>query len=163
VADEPSSVPNPFDVQTVRVLAGLMSRHDLSEIDLSDGGRRLRLRRGPRGRVAVLPPHPAPATVAPPAAVSAPAPTTNTAPARRLIDIKSPGPGIFYASLKPDTPPYVTQGARVTPETVVGQIGAMKVFNEITAGCSGVIAEILVENEQHLEYGQVLFRVDPAG
>jgi acetyl-CoA carboxylase biotin carboxyl carrier protein len=162
VADEPSSSSNPFDVQTVRFLAGLMSRHDLSEIDLSDGSRRLRLRRGLRSSVSVLPTA-TPAPVAPPAPLASPAPAGATAPTRRLIDIKSPGPGTFYAREKPEIPPYVTQGSRVTPETVVGLIAAMKVFNEITADCSGVIAEILVENEQAIEYNQVLFRVDPAG
>jgi len=46
-------------------------------------------------------------------------------------------------------------------DTVVGQIEAMKLYTEITAGCNGVIAEVLVTNEQSVEYGQVLFRVDP--
>jgi biotin carboxyl carrier protein len=64
-------------------------------------------------------------------------------------------------SLKPGTPPCVTVGTRVTPTTVVGVIEAMKVFHEIAAECTGVITEILVENQQPVEYGQVLFQVDP--
>ena len=56
-----------------------------------------------------------------------------------------------------------TRWLRVTPTTVVCQIEAMKLFNEIQAECSGVIAEILVENQQPVEWGQVLFRVDPTG
>ena len=49
----------------------------------------------------------------------------------------------------------------MTPTTVVGLIEAMKLYNDVQAGCSGVVAEILVENQQPVEYGQVLFRVDP--
>jgi acetyl-CoA carboxylase biotin carboxyl carrier protein len=162
VADEPSSSPNPFDVQTVRLLAGLMSRHDLSEIDLTDGSRRIRIRRGARGSVA-LPPTVTLAPVVPQPAADAPSRAGPTAGARNLVEIKSPGPGTFYAREKPEAAPYVTLGSRVKPETVVGLIAAMKLYNEITADCSGVIAEVLVENEQHLEYGQVLFRVDPTG
>ena len=65
--------------------------------------------------------------------------------------------------IETDAEPYVRVGARVTPTTVVCQIEAMKLFNEIQAECSGVIAEILVENQQPVEWGQVLFRVDPTG
>jgi acetyl-CoA carboxylase biotin carboxyl carrier protein len=57
----------------------------------------------------------------------------------------------------------VTVGSRVQPDTVVCMIEAMKLFNEITADCSGVIAEVLVQNKDPVEYGTVLFRVDPSG
>jgi acetyl-CoA carboxylase biotin carboxyl carrier protein len=162
VADEPSSKPGPFDVGTIRLLVTLMSRHDLSEIDLSNGDQRIRLRRGPRA--SALPPAAAPLPVALPAAASPnAAPAAAPAPAKHLLEIKSPGPGTFYAAEKPDQPPFVTKGSRVTPKTVVGLIEAMKLFNEIPADCNGVIVEVLVENGQAIEYGQVLFRVDPSG
>jgi acetyl-CoA carboxylase biotin carboxyl carrier protein len=165
VADDASSKPGPFDARTIRFLVGLMSRHDLSEIDLSEGDQRIRLRRGPR-TVAALPSTVLPSPVAAvPAHPTAPTPAAPTpaAPTRHLIDIKSPGPGTFYAAEKPDLPPYVTRGSRVTPSTVVGLIEAMKLYNEILAECSGVIVEVLVENGQPIEYNQVMFRVDPAG
>ncbi len=158
MAEKPSSSPNPFDVQTVRLLARLMSHHELSEIDLSDGTHRVRLRRGLRGPTTVV----ATAAAAAPAA-PVPAAAEPAAPARNLIDIKSPGPGTFYAQEKPGAPPLVSVGSRVKPETVVGVITAMKLNNDITAGCSGVIVEILVKNEQSIEYNTPLFRVDPAG
>ncbi len=65
-----------------------------------------------------------------------------------MIEIKAPTVGTFYAQEKPGAPPYVVIGSRVTPTTVVGQIEAMKLFNEITAGCNGVIREILVDDKQ---------------
>ena len=69
----------------------------------------------------------------------------------------------FYAQAKPGLPPFVTVGSRVTPSTVVCIVEAMKVLNEIPADCSGVIAEICVENGDPVEFKTVLFRVDPAG
>ena len=92
---------------------------------------------------------------------SAPAPAA--APSRKLVEIKSITPGTFYSASSPEAQPFVRLGSKVTPTTVVGLIEAMKLFNEITAECNGVIAEVLVENQQAVEYGQVLFRVDPTG
>ena len=161
MADD-ANPPSPFDVQTIKHLVALMSRHDLSEIDLRDGPARLRLRRGPRRVVAP----PAPVVAAPaaaPAAVAAPPATRPepSKPARALVEIKSPTPGTFYARPNPDSPPFVTVGSRVTPTTVVCTIEAMKIFNEISADCSGVVAEILAEDGKPVEWGTVLFRVDP--
>jgi acetyl-CoA carboxylase biotin carboxyl carrier protein len=167
VADEPNDTPSPFDVQTVKLLVQLMSRHDLSEIDLREGQLRIRIRRGHKTVTLGAAPG-----VAVPAPVAFPSPTPQpssaapsekpAAPARNLIEIKAPTVGTFYAQEKPDAPPYVTVGSRVNPSTVVGQIEAMKLFNEIPAGCNGVIVEVLVQNQQPVEYEQVLFRVDPA-
>jgi acetyl-CoA carboxylase biotin carboxyl carrier protein len=168
VADEGSNTPGPFDVATIRALVALMSRHDLSEIDLHQGDRRIRLRRGvTKVSVASSPLVPAPVTASPPAAAPAPkadgAASGPAVPAKQFLEIKSPTPGTFYAASKPDAEPYVRVGSRVTPTTPVCQIEAMKLFNEIQAECTGVIAETLVENQQAVEYGQVLFRVDPTG
>ena len=161
----------PFDIRTIKTLVAMMSQHELSEIDLHDGSQRIRLRRGQKQKVfaapapMALPPAPVPA-----ATLSAPAPATPVAkpekPAaanRNLIDIKSPTVGTFYSSSNPETPAFVKVGSKVNANTVVCLIEAMKIFNEINADCTGVIAEVLVENQQAVEYGQVLFRVDPAG
>src|SRR5262249_20755843 len=104
----------------------------------------------------------APVSVTPAAAAAAPAtaPTVDK-PAKALTEIKSPMVGTFYARPNPDSEPFVRVGSRVTPTTVVGLIEAMKIFNEITADCAGVVTEILAENQQPVEYGHVLFRVDP--
>ena len=164
--DDATKHPGPFDVQTVAALVALMSDHDLSEIELRDGVQRLRLRRGGAPVMAVAPP-PAIATAAPPPAA---APTNNAppaaeaaAPGRKLLEIKSETVGTFYARPKPDAPPYVQVGSRVEPNTVVCQIEVMKTFNEIQAGVSGVIVEVCAQNQQYVEFNQVLFRVDPVG
>lgn len=161
MADEATnSNPRPFDVRTIKYLVSLMSRHDLSEIDLREGDLRIRLLRGPRGKVVTTVASPAPAA----APVAAPAaPVEASKPIRHLVEIKSEGPGTFYAKPNPEADSYVRVGARVTPETVVGLLEAMKLYTEIQAGCSGVIEEILVQNQEAVEYGQVLFRVNPTG
>jgi acetyl-CoA carboxylase biotin carboxyl carrier protein len=159
VADESSNAPRPFDVETVKHLIRLMRRHDLSEIDLREGELRIRLRRGSDGQVAL----PGPRVTrqessAPPAAPGEAPQTTKT-----LLEIKSPGPGTFYIAPNPGAEPFVRKGSRVSPTTVVGLLEAMKLFTDIVAECSGAIVETLVENQQPVEYNQVLFRVDPAG
>jgi acetyl-CoA carboxylase biotin carboxyl carrier protein len=163
VADEPKNDRGPFDVPTIRLLAALMSRHDLSEIDLRDGDQRVRLLRG--GQVVTAVSAPAIHASAPSAtALSSadPAPAAEK-PVRSLIEIKSEGIGIFFTRPKPEADPFVHVGSRVQPDSVVGLIEAMKLYSDIQAGCTGVIAEILVNDEQPVEYDQVLFRVDPMG
>jgi acetyl-CoA carboxylase biotin carboxyl carrier protein len=160
VTDEAANIPNPFDVRTIKHLIRLMARYDLSEIDLQEGDLRVRLRRGGRfvgvSPPAALPPAPVPPT--PPPAAAAP---TAVVPDRAFEAVKSPTPGTYYSSPNPDSPAFVKVGSRVTPTTVVCIIEAMKIFNEIQAECSGVVTEICVENGQPVEYGQVLFKVDP--
>jgi acetyl-CoA carboxylase biotin carboxyl carrier protein len=164
-ADEAPKTAGPFDVRTVKALVALMTQHDLSEIELRDGNQRLRLRRG-ANQVEVASHVPAPLAV--PTTVESPAPKKGVPAAppavtRQLIEIKSPTPGTFYASAKPGEPPFAKVGTKVTPATVVCLIEAMKLYNEVQAECAGVIVEALVENQQPVEYGQVLFKVDPAG
>jgi acetyl-CoA carboxylase biotin carboxyl carrier protein len=162
-ADEPDQPPRPFDVRIIKTLVGLMNQHDLSEIDLHEGEHRIRLRRGTQQQIVQSvsgpPAHHAAPTVAP----AALPPTDAKPPAKPGAAIKSPTPGTFYASPSPGAPPFVTVGSRVTPESVVCIIEAMKILNEIPAECSGVITKILAENQQPVEYGQVLFEVDPTG
>lgn len=77
----------------------------------------------------------------------------------KFVFIKTPMIGTFYRAPSPKDPPYVEVGDKVTPEKIVCIIEAMKIFNEIKAGVSGTIVEILVKNEEHVEYGQPLFKV----
>ena len=85
------------------------------------------------------------------------------APASKLLEIKSPMVGTFYAAPEPGAPPYVKVGSRVAAGQVVCIIEAMKIMNEIESEVAGVVREVGVENAQPVEFGQVLFRVDPHG
>jgi acetyl-CoA carboxylase biotin carboxyl carrier protein len=80
-----------------------------------------------------------------------------------LKDIRSPMVGTFYKSPEPGAEPYVKVGSRVTSGQTVCIIEAMKIMNEIEAEIAGVVREIMVDDAQPVEFGQVLFRVDPNG
>ena len=156
---KPTLAAGPFDLDTVRNLVNLMKEHELWEIELADGGRSLKLKRG--GVVAHSPVISAPMSISAP--IPAPSPAREpAAPAKKLLEIKSPTPGTYYSQEKPGSKPYSEVGNKITPTSVVCVIEAMKIFNEITAEITGTIVEILVENKQPVEYGQVLFRVDPS-
>lgn len=85
--------------------------------------------------------------------------TTETNTVDYDYEIKSPMVGTFYRAPSPEDDPYVSVGSQVEPSTIVCIVEAMKLFNEIEAEVSGEIVEILVENEELVEYGQPLFRV----
>jgi acetyl-CoA carboxylase biotin carboxyl carrier protein len=97
-------------------------------------------------------------------AMGATAPTGSTAaPASHLLEIKSPMVGTFYQSPEPGAQAYVKVGSRVNVGQVVCIIEAMKIMNEIESEVGGVVKEVCVQNAQPVEFGQVLFRVDPHG
>jgi acetyl-CoA carboxylase biotin carboxyl carrier protein len=85
------------------------------------------------------------------------------APASQLLEIKSPMVGTYYSAPEPGAEPYVKVGSRVSSGQVVCIIEAMKIMNEIESELHGVIREVSVENTQPVEFGQVLYRVDPNG
>jgi acetyl-CoA carboxylase biotin carboxyl carrier protein len=161
LAGDPNT-PRPFDVETIKFLVRLMSRHDLSEIDLHEGDRRIRLRRGPTGAVTYAPvPLPVgPAAHAPAAQPGATTPAPAAEPARKLHEIKSEFVGTFYSRPKPEAEPFIKVGSKLKPDTVVGLIEAMKLYNDVPAGCTGVVAEVVVEDKQPVEFNTVLFRVE---
>ena len=170
MANEPSGSTEAFDLKSLRQLVKLMNENDLTEVDLRRGTQRVRLRKRGSEVVPVVAAPSAivaqPASHAPAAHATPPAETTapTAAPApSNFIEIKSPMLGTFYRSPSPDAEPFVQVGSHVDNDSVVCIIEAMKVFNEITADCRGKIVAVLVENAQPVEYGQVLFRVDPTG
>jgi len=91
----------------------------------------------------------------------APPRPASTAP--QLKEIRSPMVGTFYKAPEPGAEAYIKVGNRVTPGQTVCIIEAMKIMNEIEAEIAGTVREILVEDSQPVEFGQVLFRVDPNG
>ena len=96
----------------------------------------------------------------PAAAAAAPAPAA--APSH-LLAIPSPMVGTFYSAPEPGAQAYVKVGSRVNVGQVVCIIEAMKIMNEIESEVGGVVKEVCVQNAQPVEFGQVLFRVDPNG
>ena len=108
-----------------------------------------------------------PMAMAPSAPAAAAVPDTERETARppaaspALKEIRSPMVGTFYKAPEPGAESYVRVGSRVTPGQTVCIIEAMKIMNEIEAEIAGTVREISVEDGQPVEFGQVLFRVDP--
>lgn len=100
---------------------------------------------------------------APPARSKAAGAAEAAEPRRETVDVKSPMVGTFYAQPEPGAQPYVQAGSRVAPGQTLCIIEAMKIMNPIEAEVSGAIVEICVQDAQPVEFGQVLFRVDPHG
>ena len=158
----PENPSEPLDVRTIRHLVRLMKAYDLTALDLVDGSTRIRLRRQ-GGEPVAVPPVPYPtAPVAAPPAPPASRPEAVAPPVPSGVVIESPMVGTFYAASSPDSPPFATAGTAVRPDTTVCVIEAMKVFTDIPAGVAGTVTEVLVKNGQSVEYGQPLFRVNPA-
>jgi acetyl-CoA carboxylase biotin carboxyl carrier protein len=162
--ENPTGTEEPLDVRTIRHLVRLMKRYDLTAIDFIEGETKIRLRRrGPEPAIAPTTAASAPAYLpTPPPAGPRPeaAPQPPAAPAGVVIE--SPMVGTYYASSAPDAPPFVTVGSTVRPDSTVCVIEAMKVFTDIPASVSGTITEVLVKNGQSVEFGQPMFRVNPA-
>ena len=165
-----------IDLRYVKKLIEMLDGSSVDSIEISsDKGMKLRISKTPqqRGGVPVAGSMPMPAMMAPlPAArptpadgfapvPEAPAARPETAPSK-LLEIKSPMVGTFYASPDPNSPAYVAAGQRVTKGQIVCIIEAMKIMNEIESEYDGVVREVLAQNAHAVEYGQVLFRVDPA-
>jgi acetyl-CoA carboxylase biotin carboxyl carrier protein len=79
-----------------------------------------------------------------------------------LLEVVSPMVGTYYSSPSPDAEPYIEVGQRIREGTVLCIIEAMKLMNEMESEVEGTVAKILVENAQPVEYGQVLFLIDPS-
>jgi acetyl-CoA carboxylase biotin carboxyl carrier protein len=162
--EHPKETDESLDVRTIRHLVRLMKRYDLTAIDFIEGETKIRLRR--RGAEPVPATAPVPVAAPASAASTATTPRPETAPqavaAPAGVVIESPMVGTYYASSSPDAPPFVTVGSVIRPDVTVCVIEAMKVFTDIPAGVSGTITEVLVKNGQSVEFGQPMFRVNPA-
>ncbi|MGB1779553.1 MAG: acetyl-CoA carboxylase biotin carboxyl carrier protein [Longimicrobiales bacterium] len=160
-----------MDLEFIERLISAFDDSGVDSLEIERGGTRVRLAKTPpqtAAPVAIA----APAAAAPVAAVApaaAPAPQAApaagapaAAPASNLIEVTSPMVGTFYRAPAPDAPSYVDVGSKVSPGDTLCIIEAMKLMNELECEVSGTIAEICVENAQPVEFGQVLFRVDPS-
>ncbi len=159
-----------LDLNELRELLAAINQTDIAELTLKSEAFELTVRRSLRpGQVAMseaLPPAPlalpevvsaGSAAIEPAPALSAPPPKTD----RRLLEVTSPMVGTFYRAPAPDDAPFVNVGDRIQLGQTVCIIEAMKLMNELETEVSGEIIEILAQNGEPVEYGQVLMRVNP--
>lgn len=155
---EPKDV---FDIARIRRLVELMEEHDLGEVNLREGEQTIQLKRGVGAPVNLGPSvAPAPSASFPAAAPASPAAPAAASEEPNIHYITSPMVGTFYTKANPESAPFVNVGDHVSPDTTVCIIEAMKVFNEIAAECTGKIVAVLVENEEPVEFGMKIFKVD---
>lgn len=145
-----------FDVKRIREIIELMEEHDLSAVDLQQGDEKIKLNRG-----SVSPVYSAPPPVAAAPAAAAPAAATAAAADTGTVTVNAPMVGTFYSRANPESDPFVKVGDIVSEDTIVCIVEAMKVFNEIPAECSGKIVEVLVKDQEAIDFGKPMFRVEP--
>lgn len=143
-------------IDEIKAIAEIVSANDLTELKLESEGFTLEIKRGTVQLPAVAP---VSMVAAAPAVQAAPAAPAAESAANR-ITIDSPLVGTLYRAPSPEAAPFVKVGDKVTPDTVVCIVEAMKVMNEIKAEKSGVIKDILVENGSAVEFGQPLFVIE---
>ncbi len=146
-----------IELEFLESLIRALDESSLDSIEIERGGTRIRLSKTPPS-APVVGGAPATAGAAPSAPSAEPAP--SVAPAN-LVEVRSPMVGTFYHSAAPDAPPYVERGSRVSKGDTLCIIEAMKLMNELESEVDGRVVEILVETAVPVEYGQVLFRIDP--
>jgi acetyl-CoA carboxylase biotin carboxyl carrier protein len=172
-----------LDVEALRQIVEILEASEVSRLDWVNGDERLSIRRGPPPpaqvvqHVSPLAPSAGVSVAAAPVAPAAPVaelrprpsvPVRAAAPApeaggeKKGHIITSPFVGTFYRSPAPDQPPYVEVGAAVKKGQVLCIVEAMKLMNEIESEVAGKVAEVLVQNGQPVEFGQALFRIEPA-
>jgi acetyl-CoA carboxylase biotin carboxyl carrier protein len=149
-----------FDPDALRALADLLNQTGLSELELEEGGRKLRLARM-IAPVSVPVAAPAPVAMAAPApSLAAEAPVLRADPGKHPGAVKSPMVGVAYLSAEPGAAPYVAVGQSVEAGATLLLIEAMKTFNQIKAPKAGTVKQILVQAGAPVEYDEPLLIIE---
>lgn len=159
--------------KTIKKLIRLVEESDIDQLEVTGWGRTVRItrrvgnRNGHSEQPAVIqaytPPSPPAAPVQP---APAPTPAVDSKPPvaeKKYVEIKSPMVGTFYAAPAPDAPAYVKLNQKISVGQVVCIVEAMKLMNEIESEVAGTVSKIMIENGQPVEFGQILFLIDPEG
>ena len=169
-----------IDLRYVKKLIEMMDGSSVDSVEItSDKGMKIRISKTPQQRGPVQIPTPVPMPALLPAAVPTPsrltpadgtatvseneAPPRAEAPKTKLLEVKSPMVGTYYGAPEPGAKPYVAAGSRIAKGQILCIIEAMKIMNEIESEFSGVVTEVSAQDAHPVEYGQVLFRIDPNG
>ncbi|RKZ24432.1 acetyl-CoA carboxylase, biotin carboxyl carrier protein [bacterium] len=150
-------------IEFIRKLVEIVEQSNIGEIEISRFGTRIRISKN-GSRVVQSTPVQVVEKEAPPPVKETESKVEEKKEEKRpsnLVSIKAPLVGTFYRAPAPDAPPFVEVGDIVKPGQIVCIIEAMKVMNEIKSEVSGRIVEILVKNEEPVEYGQELFLIEP--
>lgn len=162
-----------IDLRYVKKLLEMIDASSANSIEITtEKGVKIRISKSARGAMQLAAPmplsmqmpmaQPSAASAAAPAAPAAEAPKAES-PKPRYLEVKSPMVGTYYSAPEPGAKPYLSVGERISKGQILCIIEAMKIMNEIESEFDGVVKEILAQNAHPVEYGQVLFRIDPNG
>ena len=150
-----------MNLKEIKEIIVLMNENGLAEIEVEREGSKIKIKKS-------LSPSESPArsaeyhierqNIPPAAAPAAPTPQTNSKPTKEIV---SPMVGTFYRAPSPEAPPFVEVGQIIEVGQVVCIIEAMKLMNEIKSEIRGKLTEVVVDNAEPVEFGQVLFVVEP--
>ena len=163
-----------MELKYLEQILALLKQNDVTEFELEQEGTHLKLNRGTKQIVAVQSPAPQMSVAIEPAIPAAPYLQTPAAAASpsddkagaaisdKLIKIESPLVGTFYRKPSPDAQPFVQEGQLVKKGDTLCIVEAMKLMNEIESTCDGRIEKVLISDGHVVEFGEVLFLVNPA-
>lgn len=148
-----------MNTKRLKELVDLMNENNLTEIEIEEEGVKIKLSKRSYGMIE---------EVVTPTVINGKKPsleeTTAALPEQKqnVKEVKSPMVGTFYASPAPDAEPYVKVGGIIQKGDVLCIVEAMKLMNEVKAEFGGKLVEICVQNAEAVEFGQILFLVEPA-
>ena len=164
-------IPGAMDIKDIEYILSLLKKNDITEFDLTQDGTQVKVKRG--GVAEIVGAGLSSADLqrllasAPQGAVPVSATTTPNVGAEskavneNLVKVDSPIVGTFYRRPSPDADPFVREGDAVKKGQTLCIIEAMKLMNEISAPCSGRIDKVLLADGQVVEFGEVIFLIDP--
>lgn len=159
MADKPSEKNGRFDTGLIRELAAILREADLGEIEIEQGGTRIKVVK-PVAAVQMAAPSYAPAPAAAPVAAAAAAPVAVASLRDHPGAVKSPMVGTVYLQAEEGAKKFVTVGDTVAAGATLLLIEAMKTFNPVTAPRAGKVTHILIDNQQPVEFGEPLVVIE---
>ena len=147
-------------IKEIKDMINLMNENDLTELEIEKEGVRIRLKKGASGIERAVefiqPLGPSASAQGKPAQG-----TAESAPKKNVVEIKAPMVGTFYRAPSPEASPYVNVGDTIEAGQVICIIEAMKLMNEIKSEVKGKLIDIQADNAEPVEFGQILFVVEP--
>lgn len=155
-----------MDIKEIEQIISILKQNEVTEFELEQEGTHIRLSRGPRQQIVSVAAPAAQAVDVQPAVVgavasAAPVEAKAAAISDKFKKVESPLVGTFYRKPSPDAAPFVQEGQSVKKGDTLCIVEAMKLMNEIEATCNGKVEKILVSDGQVVEYGEVLFLINP--
>ena len=150
-----------MNIKEIKEMISLMNENGLVELEIEKDNTRIRLKKGPSGYEVLNEPLMVKRESGPSALVRDSASEEIESSGIKTVEIRAPMVGTFYRAPSPEAAPYVEIGQEIEPGQVVCVIEAMKLMNEIKAEVKGKIVDIQVDNAEPVEFGQVLFVIEP--